>query len=84
MSTMPRYPILILNLIFNACLTRTRRFDIPPPTVGECEIRIKHNPQHAYRFQQHDFHLSYAPFLKALPAELQMTRAALEVNRYGN
>jgi hypothetical protein len=49
--------------------------------VGECEIRIKRNPQHAYRFQQHDFHLSYAPFLKALPAELQMTRAALEVNR---
>jgi hypothetical protein len=60
------------------------RFDIPQPTRNECTIRIKSSPHGVFWFEQHDFHLSYAPFLKALPPELQMSRAAVEVNRYGS
>jgi hypothetical protein len=59
------------------------RFDIPQPTRNECTIRIKSSPHGVFWFEQHDFHLSYAPFLRALPPELQMSRAAVEVNRYG-
>jgi hypothetical protein len=60
------------------------RFDIPQPTRNECTICIKSSPHGVFWFEQHDFHLSYAPFLKALPPELQMSRAAVEVNRYGS
>jgi hypothetical protein len=60
------------------------RFDIPQPTRNECTIRIRNSPHGAFWFEQHDFHLSYAPFLRDLPPELQMSRAAVEVNRYGS
>lgn len=50
------------------------------PTVNDCTLSIG---SHQYLFEQHDFHISYAPFLKALPLELCMGRAATEVNRFG-
>lgn len=49
------------------------------PTVNDSTISIG---AHSFLFEQHDFHVNYAPFLKALPPELCMGRSATEVNRY--
>lgn len=49
------------------------------PTVSEASVTVG---AHSYMFEQHDFHISYAPFLKALPPELCMGRSATEVNRF--
>eukprot|EP01032_Pedospumella_encystans_P007679 gene7679-9185_t len=58
--------------------TKFHQFSIPPPTVARHSIYVGN---HAHHFEQHDFHLSFAPFLRTLPPELHMSRAAVEVNR---
>eukprot|EP00601_Ochromonadales_sp_CCMP2298_P007227 CAMPEP_0173198682 /NCGR_PEP_ID=MMETSP1141-20130122/16815_1 /TAXON_ID=483371 /ORGANISM="non described non described, Strain CCMP2298" /LENGTH=208 /DNA_ID=CAMNT_0014123487 /DNA_START=13 /DNA_END=639 /DNA_ORIENTATION=- len=49
-----------------------------PPSICEAVLTIGGVRWH---FEQHDFHTSFMHFLLDVPPNLQMTRAALEVNR---
>ena len=65
-------PVLILIFMWD-------RFSIPPPSTTYVEVNFGGN---VYSFLQDDFHTSYAGFLTMLPPELQISRAATEMNRY--
>ena len=66
------------DLIVLKYLDSLDKFHIPLPTRSLLEIklgRVKVN------FIRDDFHISFTPFLRRLPAELQVCRSANEANR---
>lgn len=58
-----------------------RRFAIPQPSTTTIDVQV--GPSKHLFFLQDDFHTSFAGFLAALPPELQLSRPAVEMNRYG-
>jgi hypothetical protein len=55
------------------------RFSIPPPSTTTIDVTV--GARHFF-FLQDDFHTSFSGFLATLPPELQLSRAATEMNRW--
>lgn len=59
-------------------IMRCKNFAIPHPYVANYELKIG---RESFLFQMLDFHVTFNNFLKDMPAELQMAKTAVEVNR---
>lgn len=55
-----------------------RKFYIPMPIKKSLTLHIGGSP---WSFHRDDFSVTFAPFLHALPPDLQLSRPAIETNR---
>ena len=56
-----------------------RKFSPPNPVQSSMQFALSRSAKFGFRCD--DFHISFSPFLKALPPDLQMARPAVETNR---